>query len=149
MNKTASEMRAEITLLKDKVASLEQQREARTDALKAAHEAQIEADRATLEKLTTIKLDLDVDAQAVTAPMGSGDLERQYAGTTLLRGLADARVQVELIRSGLEYRIKYGAGADQELARIDDALSRARAELAGAEEKFAEARAAAAAWLAA
>lgn len=142
--KTAQKMRAEIARYRSKIETLQQQRVAREEQLAHERAALRERDTATLEKLATLKLDVDLTFGDVSFPKVPGATN---AGPALLNGLQAAREALPIVLDTVAYRIENGTGPDSELAQIDDLIGRARAALQVAEQRFAEARAAAEAWL--
>lgn len=115
----------------------------RLDAFEAARAvraaAVLEANQRALEALAALQLDVAVPVQALTAPLVPGDLERAAAGARLLAALAEARMQAELVRSGLQYRLEHGHAADSELQWLDAQLVDTRRQLRAAETNEARA----------
>lgn len=142
--KTASEMRGEIARYRQKIESLQQSRVAREGQVAQERAALREKDTATLEKLAALKLDVDLTFGDVSFSKVPGAVN---AGPALLNGLQAAREALPIVMDAVSYRIQHGTGPDAGLAQIDDQLARARAALQVAEDRFAEARAAAEAWL--
>ncbi len=141
------ELAAARTSLAAKLISIEDSLKKLNDAAKAAHEAQCEVDRGTLEKLAALRLDLDATAEDLTAPTVERDLDRAGAGGVLLKCLSKAAEQVELIRSGLEHRKTHPPAPSAEIVHLTKRSEEVKASIAEIDLVVAEQRALAAQWL--